>query len=63
MIEIIIALEIGYIIYLMAQQEASMFHYKEIKEAIVEHKIGSAIVGSATTYLIWFAGSVLMRAF
>ena len=40
-----------------------MFHYKEIKEAIVEHKIGSAIVGSATTYLIWFAGSVLMRAF
>jgi hypothetical protein len=40
-----------------------MFHYKEIKEAIVEHKIGSAIVGSTTTYLIWFAGSVLMGAF
>ena len=40
-----------------------MFHHKEIKEAIVAHKIGSAIVGSVTTFMIWFAGSVLWGAF
>ena len=40
-----------------------MFHHKEIKEAITEHKIGSVIVGFVTTFMVWFGGSVLWGAF